>query len=336
MLDLLVPDLIVPADAPAALREVRLPHLERWLVRGELTRGSARSAIEALASAYGLQAPVPYAPIALAGEDNARGGPGHDGWLRMDPVHLRVDRDSVTLHPPSMLEVQPLEAQRLAAQLAAHFAGQLELHVASPERWYARVAPADLPVTTPLEQAWGRNVFGLLPRSGSAMPWSAMLTEAQMLLSTSEVNQAREGAGRPPINSVWFWGEGIAPASLTRAYGQVHADDPFARGLARLSGARTSGLPADPRALDIPARGEAALVVLPRLSAPMAGNDVQGWLAAARQLDEQWFAHLGPTIERFEAVRLVLPAAHGSRIANLTPRSKLRWYRRAKPLAHHA
>jgi hypothetical protein len=32
----------------------------------------------------------------------------------------------------------------------------------------------------------------------------------------------------------------------------------------------------------------------------------------------------------------VLPSEKGSRIATLTPRSKLRWYRRAKPLAHHA
>ena len=45
MLDLLVPDLIAPPDAPAALREVRLPHVERWLVRSELERGSARNAI---------------------------------------------------------------------------------------------------------------------------------------------------------------------------------------------------------------------------------------------------------------------------------------------------
>ena len=336
MLDLLVPDLIVPADAPAALRDVRLPHLERWLVRSELARGTARWATEALASAYGLEAPAPIAAIALAGEDDAHGGPGTDGWVRADPVHLRVDRDSVTLHPAAMPGILPQEAQALAAQLAAHFAGQLELHVASPDRWYARVAPEELPTTTALEDACGRNVFGLLPRSRGALPWSAMLTEAQMLLSGSAVNEAREAAGRPPINSVWFWGEGVAPASVERAYAQVHAEEPFARGLARLSGARTSGLPRDLAALDIPGTGESALVVLPQLSAALRGNDVEGWLAAAKRLDEQWFAQLGPAIERFEEVRLVLPSANGSRIARLTPRAKLRWYRRAKPLAHHA
>src|SRR4051812_20355146 len=104
MLDLLIPDLIVPADAPAALCEARLPHLERWLVRGELGRGTARTSTEALAAAYGLASPVPVAPIALAGEAGAPLA-GTDGWVRADPVHLRVDRDSVTLHAAAALDV---------------------------------------------------------------------------------------------------------------------------------------------------------------------------------------------------------------------------------------
>ena len=336
MLDLLVPDLIVPADAPAALREVRLPHLERWLVRARISRGDARSAVEALASAYGIARPVPVAAVALAGEAHAVRASPADGWLRADPVHLRVDRDSVMLHSPAGLDVQPDEARELAAMLASHFAGELEFHVAQPDRWYVRVSPADLPVTTPLEEAFGRNVFGLLPRSRGAMPWASMLTEAQMLLSSSPVNEAREASGRPPINSVWFWGEGVLPPDLPRPYAQVHTEDPFARGLGILSGARTSGLPASLAALDIPARGESALVVLSSLSAPLRRNDAEAWLDSARQLEARWFAHLGPAIERFDQVRLVLTSEKGSRIATLTPRAKLRWYRRAKPLAHHA
>jgi len=336
MLDLLVPDLLVPADAPAAMRDVRLPHLERWLVRAELTRGDARSAVEALASAYGLGRPVPVAAIALAGEERGAASAASAGWLRADPVHLRVDRDAVTLHSAAALDVQPDEARALAAQLAAHFGPQLEFHVAAPDRWYVRVAPAELPTTTPLDDAMGRNVFGLLPRAAGGMPWGSMLTEAQMLLSTSPVNEARESAGKPPINSVWFWGEGVAPAKVALPYAQVHADEAFARGLARLSGARTSGLPAELAALDIPATGESALAVLSALSSPLRRNDAEGWLSTAKRLDAQWFAQLGTAIERFERVRLVLTSEKGSRIATLTPRAKLRWYRRAKPLAHHA
>jgi hypothetical protein len=335
MLDLLIPDLLAPPDAPAAMREVRLPHLERWLVRAERERGSARSALESLASAYALQAPVPVAAVSLAGEAQAP-APAEGAWLRADPVHLRVDRDNVTLHDASVLAVEPAEAREIVASLAALFAPDLEFHVAAPDRWYVRVAKEELPHTTPLDELIGRNVFGLLPRSDGRMRWANALTEAQMLLSTHEVNRAREATGRPPINSVWFWGEGTTPHDVTRPYAEVHAEHVFARGLGRLSGAKLHGLPAKLASLDVPATGASTLVVLPQLEQPLRRNDPEAWLAAARRLDDEWFSHLAQAIERFDRVRLVLPAANGSRIATLTPRSKLRWYRRAKPLAHHA
>ena len=34
-LDLLVPDLLPPPDAPAAMRDARLPALEKWLGRAD-------------------------------------------------------------------------------------------------------------------------------------------------------------------------------------------------------------------------------------------------------------------------------------------------------------
>src|ERR1700760_1653902 len=100
-LDLLVPDLLPPADAPAALRGVRLPHLERWLARGDVERGKATSATEGLASAFGVALPAPVAAVSAAGE----GLEGEGAWLRADPVHLRVDRDTVTLHDASILRL---------------------------------------------------------------------------------------------------------------------------------------------------------------------------------------------------------------------------------------
>jgi hypothetical protein len=333
MLDLLVPDLLAPADAPAALREVRLPHLERWLVRAEIERGSAKGAIEALASAYALEHPAPVAALSLVGEE-AGVAPREGPWVRADPVHLRVDRDRVTLHDASILAIEPDEARALADALATLFTPDLRLHVAAPDRWYASVAPGELPRTTALERVHGRDVFGLLPESHGKVRWSALLTEAQMVLSTHAVNRAREAAGRPAINSVWFWGEGITPASLARPYSEVHATDVFARGLARLSGAPVRPLPERLRALDVP--GGHGLAVVSSLAAPLARNDVDAWIAAARRLDESWFADLGEVVDRFERVRLVLPSEKGSVLATITPRSKLRWYRRAKPLSHHA
>jgi hypothetical protein len=106
--------------------------------------------------------------------------------------------------------------------------------------------------------------------------------------------------------------------------------------LARLSGARLQPVPDRLEALDVPARDAHTLVVLDSLAAPLHRADVTRWQEAASALDERWFAGLADAIERFDRVRLVMPTDRGTRIAVLTPRARRRWYRRARPLAHHA
>jgi hypothetical protein len=331
-LDLLVPDLLLPRDAPAAMRELRLPALERWMARGEVQRGAADGAVACLASAYGLPLPAPVAAIELAAGEVQPGG----AWLRADPVHLRVDRDALTLHDASILNVTPEEAAALVAALQALFAPDLAFHAEAPDRWYVRVAEAELPVTTPLERATGRNVFGLLPAGRGSFNWKSAITEAQMVLSAHEVNAKREAAGLPAINSVWFWGEGTGPAIARSPYSAVYADDPFCRGLARLSGATLRPLPRELASIDLGRAQDSILVLLGALTPPLRRVDGDAWRLAAEALDEHWFAGLGEAVGRFDRVRVVLPSESGSAIAVLDGAARRRWYRRRKPLAIHA
>jgi hypothetical protein len=336
-LDLLVPDLLLPPDTPAAMRELRLPALERWLARADVERGAAKSAMECLASAYGLASPVAVGAISLAGEGPPpRPSPKGEGVLRADPVHLRVARDSLTLHDASILDVTQEEADALVAALQALFAPDIEFHAPAPDRWYARVAAAELPVTTPLATARGRNVFGMLPAGKGRINWRSAITEAQMVMSGHEVNAKREAAGLPMVNSVWFWGEGVAPAVLAKPYSDIHAKDVFTAGLAALSGARLHGVPRGIAGMDLVGENDAVLVVLDDLTKPLHRVDVAGWRSQAGAMDDAWFLDLGDAIARFGRVRLVLPSENGSRIATLTPAARRRWFRRRKPLAAHA
>jgi hypothetical protein len=251
-------------------------------------------------------------------------------------VHLRVERDSLTLHDAAVLDVTREEADALAATLQALFAPDLEFHVAAPDRWYVRVAAAELPVTTPLASARGRNVYGLLPTGRGRINWRSAITEAQMVMSSHEVNAKRDAAGLPIVNSVWFWGEGVAPAALARPYSHIHGNDVFAAGLAVLSGARRHGVPSGVAGIDLVGANDSALVVLDDLTRPLHRVDVAAWAARADAMDLAWFAHLGDAIERFERVRLVLPSEKGCRVALLTSAARRRWFRRRKPLAAHA
>ena len=332
-LDLLVPDLLPPPDAPPAIRAVRLAAIEKWLARADLERSPAVGAERWLAGRFGLAWPAPLAAIALAGES----GPHRGEWLRADPVHLRIEGDSVVVHDPAVLGLDRDEADALAASLQRHFDEDgLRFRVADPHRWYVEVPDGERPTTVALEEVRGRDAFGRLPAGGSAIHWRAAITEAQMVLSAHAVNARREREGRPSANSVWFWGEGATPERLDRPYSLVHASDAFARGLARLSGAELQAPPASLREVDLVSEPDHALVVLPDLAAPLARGDLEAWTKAAVRLDEDWFHELGPAIERFERVRLVLPRSRDTLVASLDARARRRWLRRRRPLASHA
>ena len=332
-LDLVVPDLLLPVEAATTVQPGRLAALESWLARGNTRRLPHRGLTAALAASFGVPDPVPVAAITLAADDAPRPGT----WLRADPVHLQVGQDAVALHDASMLDVTPAEAAALAAALQAHFASDgLVFSTPAADRWYVRVPEGETPHTVPLTAALGRNVFGLLPKGSGRINWQGAITEVQMLFAQHPVNAAREAAGRPSVNSVWFWGEGTLPSSVASPYALVCAGEPFAAGLARIAGVRTVAPPADFAAIDAVREDQSVLVVLDALGGPLRRGDAEGWNRAARLLEERWFAEIDRAIRRFERVSLVLPGPRDTLVVTLTPTTRWRWFRSRKPLAAHA
>jgi hypothetical protein len=309
-LDLLVPELLSRSPASPS---PRLRSVERWLGRADIVRDPARNASSWLAKAFAID-PLPAAALEQLAAGNRD---GH--WMRADPVHLRVEGDALRLHDAASVGVTLDEARSLAATLQAHFAADgLEFHPQTPERWHLRMPSGEAPRTTALDDAIGRNVFGMLPEDAK---WRNALTEAQMILSGHEVNARREAEGRPPINSVWFWGAGSLPAAAATPYATVYADTAIARGLGAWSGARVHSLPKGIEALDLERESESALVVLTR---------------DAAEIDEHWFGPLAKGIERFDRVRLVLPTPKDTLLAMLNPSARWRWFRGTKPLSAYA
>ena len=308
-LDLLVPDLL-----PSGAESPRLRSLERWLARSDLARDAARGRHGWLANAFGLES-LPVAALERLGE-----GAGREGtWMRADPVHLRVEGDALRLYDASMLGLTAEEAAALAASLQQHFAPDgMTFSTPAPERWYVRLDSGEAPNTTSIDDAVGRNVFGLLPDDKK---WRNALTEAQMILSGHDVNARRESEGKPAVNSVWFWGGGPLPAVRARPYAAVYAGDALTRGLATWSGAEAGALPGGLDDVDLHRSDDAILVTLP---------------SGGAAFEERWFAHLGHAVERFDRVRLILPSAAVTVVATLTNAARWRWFRPSRPLSAYA
>ena len=185
---------------------------------------------------YGLPQ-MPDYPIAAvaASADGLR--VGDDCWLRADPVHLMMRRDSFSLSEP--VSVRREHVERLVADLNVHFGVDgLQFFIGDSGACYLRLSQVPEIDTTLPSVAVGKNMFQFLPRGVGSAKWGAYLNEMQMLLHGHSVNLERESAGEPVINSIWLSGGGLMPKNLklNTDFDLIVADSPFYKGLAQLAG----------------------------------------------------------------------------------------------------
>jgi len=333
-LHLVVPGLLGPVPDPDAVRRLvgDLPGLGHLLTRAQRQPVASHGDEAAVFRAFGVDGPPwPVAAVTRAGEADGL-APGQRHWLRADPVHLRVDMTQARLFGDCALALEADEARALVETLNAHFAQDgLQFEAPAPGRWYlSSDTPAAFEAYTPMEVA-GRNVQLFLPRGDDAPRWRTRLTEIQMLFHDAGVNRARERAGRLPVNSVWPWGGGAAPA--VRAFdGQVVADDPLARGLAALAGMHVQPLPGDAAALALP-RGT-TVAVESGVREPLVHGEIEAWMEALGRLESRWFRPLLPRLRAGELRSLVIDPAGPVRY-RVTRRTLRRFWRTSRPWTAH-
>jgi hypothetical protein len=293
--ELIVPGLLA---VPAA---TRLPALELLLARGRGMASEQRNYESWLGEAFGVE-PLPAGALTASAEGF---------WLRADPVHLRLMRDSMLLLPVSGL--RPDEAGQLVATLNRHFAGTHEFRCPHPDCWVVRTAPAAID-TLPTRELAGKDIDAHLPGA----PWPALLNEIQMALHEHPVNEARE----LPVNSVWLWGPGELPQAVSSPWRSLTANEPVALGLARLAGINHRAPPRTADAWLAEMRGDGRhLVVLE---------------ATHETLEADWFA---PLLAALKSGRVGMLSLHvpDAGLAFEIARSDLRrFWRRARAVASHA
>ena len=169
-------------------------------------------------------------------------------WLRVDPVQLIPDRDTLVLIPPSELALTELESKSLLEAFNLHFKQDgVELVYGSASSWYLSVLQVVDIQTTPLRDAAFHNLQGLFPQGHAASHWRKLMNEAQMLFYNHPVNLARRERGAPEINSIWLWGEGLLDTHqlVPRSQAKIWGQGAYLEGMAHLTQAHFSPLPKD-------------------------------------------------------------------------------------------
>ena len=165
-------------------------------------------------------------------------------WLRADPAWVRPDINGARLFAcGDGLHLSREDADALLPSLRTLFgdAGVL-IDAPAPSRWYLRMPAGARPPAFPgPDEALGTDLFDALVGTDPAADaglrrWRALLNEAQVVLHNHPWNARRAAAGKPPVNSLWFWGGGTLPDHVSATHSRVASDDVLLRALAANAG----------------------------------------------------------------------------------------------------
>lgn len=268
-LTLMVPGLLWPREIlHDTLFDLPLPALSLLLGRGERRWLPAFSAHDWLGRAFGLdEGGFPAAALRRLGEGEA---PTSDGFLCLDPVHLRIEESRIVVDDPRRLGLTAEEDADLRALIAPLFAEIGELTAAVPGHWHLRLSEPPPPGDRSLPE-------GTI--------WRRLVAEAEPLLHAHPVNRARREAGRPAANSLRPWGEGRLDALPAPPFAETWCEDPILSGLSKAAGCPCRPLP---QGFETPS-GD-CLALFEDLEGPAQTHDALGWRETLLRLDRDWLA----------------------------------------------
>lgn len=256
-------------------------------------------------------------PVAALTRALDAGDAATSAWLRADPAYVQPDINGARLLAcGDALRLDHRDAEALLPALRPLFgdAGFL-LDAPDPHRWYLRLPrEARLPTFAAPADALGADLFDQLPGaddgpSPEGRRWRALLSEAQVVLHNHPHNAARIGAGRLPVNSLWFWGAGIAPDHVTARAASIASVDALACALGK-----AAAVPVEPMADAFATPGIDTLF------------DLRGHRGAPG-LHDAWLVPAVEALQRRKIGRLVLDFEDGARLAG-EPGHRWRFWRR--------
>ena len=320
--------------------ELSLPTLETLLAKSTQTQQPSQGIEAWFCQTFGItkQQNWPIAPILLQAEDTYQVSVGKDYWLRADPVHLRIEQNHILLADSQMFQISIKESNQLADIVNQHFAKEnFVLLPVRADRWYVRLGITPNIRLRVLSQTVGTNINNCLPSGEDSVIWHKRFNEIQMLLHEHPINQARQNRNELAINSLWFWGGGIMPQSVTSTYTQIWSNDMFPRALALASGTQYFNLPANANIWRKTVNHGNHLIVFNTLWEKTQYNNMYGWHEALIALEQKWLVPLHAALKENQISQLTLTAIEKNSVKNFTVTQRNLWkfWNRIKPFSSY-
>lgn len=346
-LTLWVPDLLHKLrlqEAAEALNELHLPALQILIAKSDkFPVMSSQSFSEQASYLFHQPAQQPIAAteaLSLFTDTETK----HDFWIKVDPVQMVADRDSLVLISAKHLAINEIESKALLETFNQHFAEDgLQLMWGDNQSWYLNIKQAVDIKTTELSLVDNQPVNNAYPQGNAAQYWRQLINETQMLFFNAEVNQARRDKGWPEINGIWPWGEGSLDfnAVKQREQATIWSCHPYLNGLADLTAAAIKPSISSfadfnnaLHSIDTQDQKEvnAHLVLLDEVYANIDQLEMEQWLGLLQELEQAWFAPLLHALESNQINSLLIDLGCGYR-CHLKPNHLKRFWRFKKPLS---
>jgi len=223
-------------DAVRQQQSHKLANIECLFSRGAILENEEQfSPYKNIAKQLGMSLnneQFPHAAIKHATEKNSD---DHRWMTFASPILLLPNREHLAMVKANHFSLTEVEAESFCHELNLHFEED-ELHFTyqTAEQWYCTAEkPFETAKISP-ETIIGENIYPHIPHGENKMSWQAVFNEVQMLLHHSPTNKKRIDAGKPEINSLWFWGAGQLPDNYQAQITSVITDDICVKSMAKL------------------------------------------------------------------------------------------------------
>lgn len=191
-------------DGAHPARALALNNLPSLLAKAD--RFDSADAWTACAQLLGFSA-FPFAQVAAVNSGFEPGEP----WALLTPTAIQPEHRGIYLLGDRPLNLSEAERKQLREELHAWMSEDgLSLHSTLSEHWLLSLNKRNDFHSTPYLQVIGRDAMTVMPHGADALFWQAKLTEWQMIMQRSFINQQRQIAQQPVIQAAHLWGESAA------------------------------------------------------------------------------------------------------------------------------
>ncbi len=153
-------------------------------------------------------------------------------WMAAaDPVHLEARLDHLCLHALAGPQSPMSDLRAIFDYLQTSLGEESSFAFARIGQFaYLRGHEAIETAALPAAAIDGQEPDDFMPSGTAAAGYLKLTGELQLSLHENEVNLRREAEGLLPVNSIWFWGGGMAAEKKVQRLPPFFGDDPLFQG----------------------------------------------------------------------------------------------------------